>query len=797
MPDGWNPSVVIQGKLYHQIGSVVPEPGHEPVFIQTYVYDTDFENASSQSKIAFFLICLHLLLTFKFKNNEAKFHFVAGRLKNALLPGNPTQQEMNTLQELFNTLEEKLRQCNPFIHDFVCLAQLPDTHDMQLYISADKKPAQEHARRYNAPQGLKEVAILIGDEYHPRDIVLHMHGGSLQRIHQTHRSYDALHYILLNPQGNDGWKLHIPHTNTNSNLHAPNLEDMSGLADDRSTKYVSCLQFYCFYLHDRDDFEKAFFYASRLFQEYIVMSYAKILSLNLKYLANNQKKLRCELYCHLADAVSAQDHQNPDSELHVGVKILPATHVGSPRYMHKNYQDTMCIVANTSSPHYFITMTTNPKWQEITSALLPGQQACDRPDLVSRVFNIKLDQLIDDIMNEHILVTVVGLSHVIEFQKRGLPHAHMLIIIKELDIVTTDNIDNIVCAELPQNAQLRQLVLENMIHTCTPDCKIPDSDKCKRHYPMNFSEHTYTDEKGKTHYRRRSPTHGGFTHDFHGRVIDNRCVVPYNPYLLLRYKCHMNVEICASIKACKYLYKYVYKGCDRAMSAAAPLETNKDEIQQYQDNKSIGACEACWRTYSLPTNSKKPAVMALALHLPNQQSVMYVEGAEAAALQHSKSPLLAYFHLNTVLPPNEPRHLYVETPKYYTYNKKNGIWTKRRNKQRYPTLGRIYTVHPKAGDVFYLRMLLHDEHSRGAKSFESLLIVNNVVHETYQAVCRALGKLDTNEEWAKVMEDAEFTQHPKVMRELFVVILTFNNPHDPLELFNRFAPSMAEDFAHR
>jgi hypothetical protein len=51
-----------------------------------------------------------------------------------------------------------------------------------------------------------------------------------------------------------------------------------------------------------------------------------------------------------------------------------------------------------------------------------------------------------------------------------------------------------------------------------------------------------------------------------GFVFDNRWVVPYNPYLTMRYQCHINVEVCNSITAVKYLYKYVYKGHDRALA---------------------------------------------------------------------------------------------------------------------------------------------------------------------------------------------------------------------------------------
>ena len=47
--------------------------------------------------------------------------------------------------------------------------------------------------------------------------------------------------------------------------------------------------------------------------------------------------------------------------------------------------------------------------------------------------------------------------------------------------------------------------------------------------------------------------------------IYNRWVVPYNPYLLLKYNAHINVEICCTVSAVKYLYKYVYNGHDRAI----------------------------------------------------------------------------------------------------------------------------------------------------------------------------------------------------------------------------------------
>ncbi|OAQ23712.1 hypothetical protein K457DRAFT_1881241 [Linnemannia elongata AG-77] len=61
----------------------------------------------------------------------------------------------------------------------------------------------------------------------------------------------------------------------------------------------------------------------------------------------------------------------------------------------------MAIVrAYSSNPDYFITFTCNPKWPEITSELFPHQTAVDRPDLTVRVFHIKLQELLDGLLNK-------------------------------------------------------------------------------------------------------------------------------------------------------------------------------------------------------------------------------------------------------------------------------------------------------------------------------------------------------------------------------------------------------------
>uniref|UniRef100_A0A0K0FEG4 Helitron_like_N domain-containing protein n=1 Tax=Strongyloides venezuelensis TaxID=75913 RepID=A0A0K0FEG4_STRVS len=68
---------------------------------------------------------------------------------------------------------------------------------------------------------------------------------------------------------------------------------------------------------------------------------------------------------------------------------LFSSYIGSRRFMHLGYQDGMAIVRKFGKPDFFITMTTNPNWREITENLYPGQSSNDRHDLIARVFKHK------------------------------------------------------------------------------------------------------------------------------------------------------------------------------------------------------------------------------------------------------------------------------------------------------------------------------------------------------------------------------------------------------------------------
>ena len=77
----------------------------------------------------------------------------------------------------------------------------------------------------------------------------------------------------------------------------------------------------------------------------------------------------------------------------------------------------MAIVRHYHKPDLFITMTCNPNWPEIQDHLRPGETVKNRPDLVARVFQLKKNQFIDDLITGKIYGPTVAHLWVIEHQK--------------------------------------------------------------------------------------------------------------------------------------------------------------------------------------------------------------------------------------------------------------------------------------------------------------------------------------------------------------------------------------------
>ncbi|XP_074293041.1 uncharacterized protein LOC141619936 [Silene latifolia] len=235
-----------------------------------------------------------------------------------------------------------------------------------------------------------------------------------------------------------------------------------------------------------------------------------------------------------------------------------------------------------------------------------------------------------EIVEKKLFGEVAGYIYVVEFHKRGLPHAHFLIILNsDSRIRTLEQYDDYVYAEIPdasENSHLHAAVVKNMMHgPCGrdfPNNPCIRNSICKNHYPRDFSEMTTYGCNSYPIYHRCVD---GRVAAVRGASLDNEWVIPYNPFLLSKYVCHIKVEICSTVKAVKYLYKYVYKGHDR-VSLAVTDEHNLqvvNKVAAYQNACWVSPPEAAWRIFSFRLNEIHANIVVLQFHLQNMQTVTF------------------------------------------------------------------------------------------------------------------------------------------------------------------------------
>ncbi|GFV33654.1 helitron_like_N domain-containing protein [Trichonephila clavipes] len=235
-------------------------------------------------------------------------------------------------------------------------------------------------------------------------------------------------------------------------------------------------------------------YGSKLMQQYAVDSYVKVEGNRLNFIRYNQRTMRVELYLGLDDHVNALA---TESGMRAGVTlILPSSFIGSPRAKQQNFQDIMSILPEFST------------------------------------------------------------------SKRKHFYKHLLLVLAEEDkIRDPESIGLIVSAELPDKTvdpKLHKIAKSTITHgpcgVLNPNAPcIVDGFRTKV-YPEKFGDTTAENIDGYAMYSRSDNTNHVV---INGNVIDNRWIVPYNPYLTKKYNAHIDVEICSSIK---YIFKYVYKG---------------------------------------------------------------------------------------------------------------------------------------------------------------------------------------------------------------------------------------------
>ncbi|RCV38049.1 hypothetical protein SETIT_8G110800v2 [Setaria italica] len=324
---------------------------------------------------------------------------------------------------------------------------------------------------------------------------------------------------------------------------------------------------------------------SNLYSNYMALQYPILFpygeegfKLGIKYMEENRlrfiikynKNLRFEIYKGIHDAL----HKSDFDENNVGKKvILPMSFTGSKRYMVQNYQDAMVICRFCGPPDLFITFTCNMKWQEIADALafIPGQKPTARPDIVSRVFKLKVEKLISVLKKGTYFGKAKAVLYTIEFQKRGLPHYRRS---KSSHFIERYGV----------KLDSRWVVPYNLA------------------FLKRFRAHINVEWCNKTHLIK-------YLFKYITKGSDRaRAVIESFGTDIPRSDSHPDPN-----------------GSD--VSRTEPVHAQKvdevDEVREYIDCRYLSSHEAVWRMFEFDTHYRTPAVERLAVHLPLMNSLVY------------------------------------------------------------------------------------------------------------------------------------------------------------------------------
>ncbi|XP_071728964.1 uncharacterized protein [Rutidosis leptorrhynchoides] len=433
----------VSGQIYHWIGSICPQPGTRPRFLQLYIYDTDTEVENRMSH-------------FGGGNSNRICEDIVRRLIVLL-------DSHNELVRLFRTARDK---CNA--------AEIP-TFKIRLFSVVGSK-------QHSLPTSDAIGAIVFDtgpQALSNYDVIIHQRSEYPKRVKKLHPSYISLQFPFMFFFGEPGF-----HTDLK-------LIDALGSTGGRVRKKTMNM-FYCYQLHDRLNSYSLMMRLGRLFQQYVVTVYCSIELDRMDYIRKKQKDIRKDYLSGLYDAISMGDQTSSD----VGSRtILPASFTSGPRYMYGHYLDALAICRVFGNPQFFVTFTCNVKWPEIARYLQPFPllTASDRAGIVARVFRFKVKQFVAFLKDGKPLGDFRGVLYTIEFQKRGLPHCHTLVwLYSSASSPVSERIDDYISAELldPRTDLAGYAVVSaTMMHgPCgIPNLRAPcmEGSTCIKNFPKN------------------------------------------------------------------------------------------------------------------------------------------------------------------------------------------------------------------------------------------------------------------------------------------------------------------------
>ncbi len=755
----------IQKKLYHLQESLHSIANNTFVFAQLFFYDSNKATTTRNAQ--------HSQL------NEQLLRLLTNML-----------HDCNSFISLYKTTNEQLRSNTISQRDLRILLN----SRMQLILKASA-----NRRRNNLFTSIEVITIIINNEYDlscERDIVFtkrhdETEQSYLRRISQNHVAYMSLHYVLFfsYDELDFHWELIV---NVISRVHV-------------RTRFCQ-RAFYKYRLHVRNDVFFVLHRDDRLFQQYVVDAWVSCDVNKLNWLRNNQSNIRTNVYNELANNLR---RDNVDATTLNRRFILSFSYTSDARFMQKLFQDNMIIVKHFERFTFFVTFTINSNWFEIRDELKSEQIATNRSNIVTRVFEMKTRQLIEDVKKRHVFDKWENVVWIVKYQKRELSHIYLLMFLRSKDrFLISKRIDDIVCAKLSNFILNRDEVLRNIIQKqmTHESCEVAnffeicmirtaiDNHICFKHYSRSFLKFIVVEKNEYSKYKRRDDERTWIVFLFEDRTFtfDNRWIVSYNSYLFLRYKTHINVKICTIVKIIQYVHKYVYKDDDQTILR---IDEN-DEIVRHLHERYIDSTQIVWKLFEYATHEKYSTIHFLFIHLFEQQSMYFEIDLFAAKLQNrlnaSTFKLLRYFDYNRTHE-NDKSHVYQNFSTHHVWKQREKRWISRRNEEL--AIDRIYFVSSLQSERFYLRLLLTIV--ANSTSYEHLRTIDDVMHSTFQIACCALDLMKNDREWIYCFTKVATFASNKTLRALFDQTLIHEHIANSSTLWERFAKNFCSDLSHQ
>ena len=519
----------------------------------------------------------------------------------------------------------------------------------------------------------------------------------------------------------------------------------------------------CLLLRPRDHFIHQL---PSLREEYLCATFGRLSNIYLQYNLKCQKN-----FFQREDEI---DHPD-DDEKEYGIKsFISPSFVDSDSYWKQAAEKCFNLSGIYGPPTFFLTITMNPYWVELRS-LSRNKSIYSDSAIISLVFRQKLKTIINFINTRKIFGEVKAYVWRIEYQKRGLPHAHILFW-TDFDTSNLQDVDKIENVRYPLVSpflndtlminDLTELINMYQIHSHSSRCKTKEG-KCQFNYPQPISEktkivnHRYIFARGENEVM----------------------IVPHNPILLTYLRSHHCLEIISSDQCIGYILKYCTKNSDFSKIDMKPVRLFNKEVDKKSNPlehfvasriASGPECFSCicsfWRYHVSKT------IVIIKFHLEGKK-IIYTTSNKDYDPSKNLSMLEHYFAR-----PIDEQFDNLKIEEYYSNymltTEKNGLTFVENNenprnvKKRDEPVVAILSSNAYDPEMYALRLLLKNV---AARSFSELRTYNDTVYGSFSDCAHVRGLLTgSNNEAEKIINEALMIHIPPNHLRFISAILVIN-----------------------